>query len=126
MAGSRLLYYHPYLISHLPRHDLSPHHWCGGRTFLLLRLQISGQKSPAVLLGTCSCRHVWLQLDLPLGQLGIKTQKKLSRRAFLGLETSVEFSAKVFKSWFTKKGKHISLVSFNTWLVKWVDAVKVT
>ena len=35
----------------------------------------------------------------------MRTLKKLSMRAFLGLKTSVEFSAKVFKSWFTKKGK---------------------
>ncbi len=55
--------------------------------------------------------------------LAVKTTDRFIYR----LKTrSVEFCSRVLQILVSKKGKHIFLVGFNTWLVKWVDRIQVT
>ena len=42
------------------------------------------------------------------------------------LQTGLQFSRQLFVARLAQQTKHVALVCFNTWLVKWVNAVQVT
>ena len=42
-----------------------------------------------------------------------------------GAQAACQFVVQVFVAWLVQKAKHVALVSFNPWLVEWVDPVQV-